>query len=245
MLIVSGPTGSGKTTTLYAAVQSRARAEEKIITVEDPIEYRLTGITQVPIHRQTGVTFGSALRAILRQDPDVLMIGEMRDEETAEIAVQAAMTGHLVFSTLHTNDSTGAIPRLIDLGVPAYLVGATLEAVLAQRLVRRTCQICRVTYEPPAHIVAAVAGRPTSRTVLSRGIGCPACRGTGYRGRVGIFELLIVTEALRDAVSRNADRSELREIATSEGLRPLRLDGWQKAEAGITTVEEVLRVAQE
>jgi len=245
MVLVSGPTGSGKTTTLYAAIQARARSAEKIITVEDPIEYQLPGITQVPVHRQTGVTFATALRAILRQDPDVLMIGEMRDEETAEIAVQAAMTGHLVFTTVHTNDAPGAVPRLLDLGVPPYLVGATLEAVLAQRLVRRVCPNCRVEYEPHPQSIAALTGLPSGGARLTRGIGCTACRGTGYRGRVGIFELACVTESLKDAIARNASRAELRDIAVADGLVSLRVDGWSKAAAGITTVEEVLRVAQD
>ena len=244
MVLVTGPTGSGKTTTLYAALQRRPAAAEKILTVEDPIEYQLPGITQVPVHRQAGVTFAAALRSILRQDPDVLMIGEMRDHETAEIAVQAAMTGHLVFSTLHTNDAIGAIPRLLDLGVPGCLVAATLEAVLAQRLVRRVCEACRTTYTPSAESVALVAGRPIGRVRLTRGAGCAACRDTGYRGRVGVFELLVVTDALKDAIARGASRAELRAIAEAEGMRPLRQDGWEKIEAGRTTVEEVLRVVQ-
>src|SRR6185436_2528309 len=182
MFLVTGPTGSGKTTTLYAALQRRDSATEKIITVEDPIEYQLGGITQMPVHRQAGVTFASALRAILRQDPDVVMIGEMRDQETAEISVQAAMTGHLVFSTLHTNDAISAIPRLLDLGIPDYLVAATVEGVLAQRLVRRVCPDCRESYHPSPETVAAVASRPAVRATLVRGAGCPACRGTGFRG---------------------------------------------------------------
>ena len=245
MLLVTGPTGSGKTTTLYACLAQRDRASEKIITVEDPVEYQLDGITQVPVHRQAGVTFGSALRAILRQDPDVVMIGEMRDRETAEIAVQAAMTGHLVFSTLHTNDAIGAIPRLLDLEVPDFLVSATVEAVLAQRLVRRICDNCRVTYRPDAHGVALVAGEAIDDVPRERGAGCAACRGTGFRGRVGIFELLLMTDAVRDAIGSRAPRATLRDLALDEGMRPLRVDGWAKIEAGLTTVEEVLRVAQE
>jgi len=219
MILVTGPTGSGKTTTLYAALQRRETAAEKIITVEDPIEYELPGITQVPVHRQAGVTFAAALRAILRQDPDVIMLGEMRDPETAAMAVQAAMTGHLVLSTLHTNDAISAIPRLIDLGVPPYLLAATLEGVLAQRLVRVVCEGCR-------------------------GAGCATCRGTGYRGRVGVFELLPITDACKDAIAVGASRAELRTVAEREGLRPLADDGYAKAAAGITTVEEVLRVTQ-
>ncbi|HVX41696.1 MAG TPA: GspE/PulE family protein [Gemmatimonadaceae bacterium] len=222
MLLVTGPTGSGKTTTLYAALQRRDAAREKIITVEDPIEYQLTGITQMPVHRQAGVTFAAALRAILRQDPDVVMIGEMRDQETAEIAVQAAMTGHLVFSTLHTNDAIGAVPRLLDLGIPDYLVAATLEGVLAQRLVRRVCATCGGASDP----------------------GCVRCRGTGFSGRIGVFELMSVTDALRDAIAARAPRSELRALAERNGLVPLRDDGKRKVEAGLTTADEVARVVQ-
>jgi general secretion pathway protein E len=245
MLLVTGPTGSGKTTTLYAALQCRDAMSEKIITVEDPIEYQLPGITQMPVHRQAGVTFAAALRAILRQDPDVVMIGEMRDQETAEISVQAAMTGHLVFSTLHTNDAISAIPRLLDLGIPDYLVAATLEGVLAQRLVRRVCPDCRVCYEPALDALSLLAGRSIERMTLTRGAGCPACRGTGYRGRLGVFEQLVLTDDLRDAIAARAPRTRLRTLATNAGWEPLRVDGWQKIIAGLTTVEEVTRVIQE
>jgi general secretion pathway protein E len=245
MLLVTGPTGSGKTTTLYAALQRRDASTEKIITVEDPIEYQLSGITQMPVHRQAGVTFAAALRAILRQDPDVVMIGEMRDQETAEISIQAAMTGHLVFSTLHTNDAISAVPRLLDLGIPDYLVAATLEGVLAQRLVRRVCPDCRVAYEPAPETVSLVAGRRVERATLLRGAGCSACRGTGFRGRVGLFELLVMTDDLRDAIAAGASRVQLRTLAAAAGLAPLRSDGWQKVEAGLTTVEEVVRVIQD
>ena len=220
MLLVTGPTGSGKTTTLYAALQRRHAAVEKIITVEDPIEYQLPGITQMPVHGQAGVTFGSALRAILCQDPDVVMIGEMRDQETAEIAVQAAMTGHLVFSTLHTNDAVSAVPRLLDLGIPDYLVAATVEGVLAQRLVRRICADCG-------------------------GAGCLACRGSGFRGRIGLFELLTVDDGTRDAITSRASRSRLRELATQSGFVSMRDDGREKVSKGLTTSEEVTRVVQE
>jgi general secretion pathway protein E len=244
MFLVTGPTGSGKTTTLYAALQRREASTEKIITVEDPIEYQLPGITQMPVHRQAGVSFASALRAILRQDPDVVMIGEMRDQETAEIAVQAAMTGHLVFSTLHTNDAISAIPRLLDLGIPDYLVAATLEGVLAQRLVRRVCPDCRESYEPPPETVSAIAWRPVGHIMLSRGVGCPMCRGTGFRGRIGIFELLLITDDVRDAIATRASRADLRALAGDAGLVPLRADGWQRVESGLTTVEEVIRVVQ-
>jgi type II secretory ATPase GspE/PulE/Tfp pilus assembly ATPase PilB-like protein len=201
---------------LYAALQQRDAASEKINTIEDPIEYQLPGITQMPVHRQAGVTFGAALRAILRQDPDVVMIGEMRDQETAEIAVQAAMTGHLVLSTLHTNDAISAIPRLLDLGVPPYLVAATLQGVLAQRLVRRVCAGCR-------------------------GEGCAACRGSGFRGRLGVFELLLVDDALRDAIAGGAARARLQGLADAQAMVSLREDGERKAASGMTTIGEVRR----
>ena len=244
MLLVTGPTGSGKTTTLYAALQKRDTLAEKIVTVEDPVEYQLAGITQVPVHRQAGVTFATALRSILRQDPDVVMVGEMRDGETAEIAVQAAMTGHLVFSTLHTNDAIAAIPRLLDLGIPEYLVAATVEGVLAQRLVRRVCNDCREEYRPNLEQAALLAGRPMRRLTLWRGAGCAQCRGTGFRGRVGIYELLLLTDDVKDAVARRAPRAELRALAERAGMRPLRVDGWAKVESGVTTIAEVLRVVQ-
>ena len=246
MLLVTGPTGSGKTTTLYAALERRDTLAEKVVTVEDPVEYQLSGVTQVPVHRQAGVTFGAALRSILRQDPDVVMVGEMRDAETAEVAVQAAMTGHLVFSTLHTNDAVGAIPRLLDLDIPAYLVAATVEGVLAQRLVRRICPECRESYRPSPEQAALLAGRPvdTKRIRHERGAGCAHCRGTGYRGRTGIYELLVVDDEIKDAISRGAPRSELRSLAAAAGMRTMREDGWAKVEAGVTTIAEVLRVVQ-
>jgi general secretion pathway protein E len=245
MILVTGPTGSGKTTTLYAALALRDTSAEKIITVEDPVEYQLGGVTQVPVHRQAGVTFGAALRSILRQDPDVIMVGEMRDPETAEIAVQAAMTGHLVFSTLHTNDAVGALPRLLDLGIPDYLAAATVDGILAQRLVRRVCDGCREVYQPPRDAVRKLAGDELPQTDFLRGAGCPACRGTGYRGRTGVYELMVMDDALREAIVRRAPRSELRELARRGGMRPMRADAWERVKEGVTTVEEVLRVVQE
>lgn len=244
MLLVTGPTGSGKTTTLYACLSQRDQSREKIVTVEDPIEYQLVGITQVPVHRQAGVTFGAALRSLLRQDPDVMMIGEMRDAETAEIAVQAAMTGHFVFSTLHTNDAISAVARLLDLGVPEYLIASTLEGVLAQRLVRRVCDGCRTEYHPSVELIAQLVTRPVGRLALQHGVGCATCRGTGYRGRLGLFELVVVSDDLKDAITRRAGRAELRAIADGAGTASLRADGWRKVEAGLTTIDEVLRVVQ-
>jgi len=244
IILATGPTGSGKTTTLYAALGLRQRGAEKIITVEDPVEYHLDGVTQVPVNRKAGVSFASALRSLLRQDPDVLMVGEMRDGETAEIAVQAAMTGHLVFSTLHTNDALGAIPRLADLKVEAYLVAATVEGVLAQRLVRRVCPDCQERYTPDPQAVALLARKPVGAETLVRGTGCPTCRGTGYRGRIGIFELVVMTDELKQAMARVAPAEKLRELALAAGMVTLRADGWAKVQAGLTTVEEVLRVTE-
>ena len=243
LVLVTGPTGSGKTSTLYAALTRRDTTTEKVITVEDPVEYELAGITQVPVHAHVGVTMGGALRSILRQDPDVIMVGEMRDTETAETAIQAAMTGHLVFSTLHTTDAIGAVPRLVDLGVAGYLVAATLDAVLAQRLVRVVCAHCRVLYDPDPEHVSLVSGRPESGRRLVRGSGCAECRGSGFRGRTGIFELLLLDDRLREAIARGAPRTELEAIAEAGGHRRLLRDAWEKVTAGITTIEEVLRVA--
>jgi type II secretory ATPase GspE/PulE/Tfp pilus assembly ATPase PilB-like protein len=244
ILLATGPTGSGKTTTLYAGLGLRDPFAEKLITVEDPVEYNLEGVTQIPVHRKAGVTFGSALRNILRQDPDVLMVGEMRDAETAEIATQSAMTGHLVFSTLHTNDAISAIPRLVDLKLAPYLVTATLEAVLAQRLVRKVCSECRQPYFPDPQVVALLSQQPVGSVSLMRGTGCAACRQTGYHGRTGIFELLVVTDDIKEAITKGESLARLREVAKREGMRTLRDDGWAKARAGITTVEEVLRVTE-
>src|SRR5690348_1250230 len=239
MVLVTGPTGSGKTTTLYSALRLRDAAAEKIITIEDPIEYQLPGVTQVPVHTQAGITFATVLRSILRQDPDVLMVGEMRDGETAALATQAAMTGHLVFSTLHTNDALGAIPRLVDLGVPAYLVAATLEAIMAQRLVRRVCAEC---YAPIEDVDAKryLAMRPELGSVqLVRGVGCTACRGTGYQGRLGVFELVVVSDAMREVITHGGSQAQLHDLALRTAWRPMTHDGWDKAAAGLTTVDEV------
>lgn len=243
IVLATGPTGSGKTTTLYAALGLRDPAAEKIITVEDPVEYHLGGVTQVPVHTKSGVTFAAALRSILRQDPDVLMVGEMRDSETAGIAVQAAMTGHLVFSTLHTNDAVSAMARLTDLRVEPYMVAATVEGVLAQRLVRRICPDCRERYRPDPGVLRLLAHDAVCDMTLERGAGCADCRQTGYRGRTGIFELFAVTEEVKQALARSGDLTQLRVIAKQAGMTTLRMDGWRKVQAGITTVEEVLRVA--
>ena len=242
IVIAAGPTGSGKTTTLYSALALRDTTAEKVITVEDPVEYHLGGVTQIPVNRKAGMTFASALRSVLRQDPDVMMVGEMRDPETAEVAVQAAMTGHLVFSTLHTNDAPSAVTRLLDLQVAAYQIAATINGVLAQRLVRRICPHCRERYRPDPQVVSFVSGEPKGHPQLMRGRGCDTCRGTGYRGRIGIFELLAVSENLNRAISAREPLAKLRELAEREGMQLMRHDGWVKVQAEITTVEEVLRV---
>ncbi|GJG89834.1 general secretion pathway protein GspE [Gemmatimonadetes bacterium T265] len=258
LLLVTGPTGSGKTTTLYACLGLRDAGAEKLVTVEDPVEYQLPGVTQVPVHAAAGVTFAAALRAILRQDPDVVMVGEMRDAETADVAVRAALTGHFVFSTLHTNDAVGALPRLLDLGVAPYLVAATLDGVLAQRLVRCVCDACRTRYNPAPDVVAALiraharagpvtdaaADQAVTGAEFTRGVGCASCRGTGYRGRVGLYELLPVNETLKDAVGTGTARDVVRTQAQAAGLLPLAADGWAKIREGVTTVEEVARVVQ-
>jgi type II secretory ATPase GspE/PulE/Tfp pilus assembly ATPase PilB-like protein len=214
-----------------------------VITVEDPVEYHLGGVTQVPVHTKAGVTFAAALRSILRQDPDVLMVGEMRDAETAGIAVQAAMTGHLVFSTLHTNDAVSAIARLTDLKVEPYMVAATVEAVLAQRLVRRICPDCRERYQPDPSVIALITQQPVGAMTLIRGAGCDSCRQTGFRGRVGIFELFLVTDEVKRQLAHGADVGTLRALALEQGMVSLKTDGWRKVQAGMTTIEEVLRVA--
>jgi len=246
ILLATGPTGSGKTTTLYAALGLRRAKEEKIVTVEDPVEYHLDNVTQMQINTKAGTTFGMALRSVLRQDPDVLMIGEVRDAETAAIAVQSALTGHLVFSTLHTNDAAGAMTRLADLKVEPYLIPSTVQAVLAQRLVRRLCSQCRVRYKPDPAVVALIASGPVGRITLERGTGCETCRGTGYQGRTGIYELLVMSDETREVLHAPSPPSSatIREIALAQGMITLKQDGWRKVQAGITTVEEVMRVVE-
>jgi general secretion pathway protein E len=242
IVIAAGPTGSGKTTTLYSALALRDATAEKVITVEDPVEYHLGGVTQIPVNRKAGMTFASALRSVLRQDPDVMMVGEMRDPETAEVAVQAAMTGHLVFSTLHTNDAPSAVTRLLDLQVAPYQIAATINGVLAQRLVRRICPHCRERYSPDPQVVSFVSGEPKGNPHLVRGRGCEACHRTGYLGRIGIFELLVVSETLNRAITAREPLARLRELGEKEGMQLMRQDGWVKVQAEMTTVEEVLRV---
>lgn len=244
IVLVTGPTGSGKSTSLYAALSELNSEDTNICTVEDPVEYQLSGINQFQVNEKAGFTFPGALRALLRQDPDVIMIGEIRDQETARLATQAALTGHLVFSTLHTNDSVSAITRLYNLGVEPYLVGATVMGVLAQRLIRKLCPTCRVPSDPTPNEKRAIerTGGPAIDKVF-RPKGCDQCRGLGYHGRVGIYELLVPDENMVDKISQGALLNELRQIAKDAGMLTLRHDGLEKVKAGITTLEEVYRVA--
>ena len=242
VVLATGPTGSGKTTTLYAALQRLRTGREKILTVEDPVEYQLPGIPQVPVNEKVGVTFASALRALLRQDPDVMLVGEIRDGETAEIATQAALTGHLVLSTLHTNDAAGALTRLVDLGVAPFLVSATVEAVLAQRLVRAVCTAC-VARVRATDAERAALGAPDLMDV-SRGVGCDACRGSGYSGRTGVYELLVLDDAMRAAITSGEGAPAVRSLARQLDVPTLRDDGARLVREGITTPEEVFRVCR-
>lgn len=245
LVLVSGPTGSGKTTTLYAALRERSTPTVKVVTVEDPVEYRLDGVVQLPVNPRAGFGFPNALRAILRHDPDVILVGEMRDAETADIAVQAALTGHLVLSTVHTTDATAALARLQDMGVPAYLLAATLQGVLAQRLVRCVCEQCAAWREPTREERALMGARGESVTRVREGTGCVVCAGTGYRGRIALAELLVLTDALRSAFTRGASLAELRAQVRSGGVPSLRDDGWRLVSEGRTTVAEVERVISE
>jgi len=248
ILLVTGPTGSGKSTTLYAALRHLNEPQRMIITVEDPVEYNIHGINQMQVKPQIGLTFASALRSIVRQDPDVIMIGEMRDGETAEIAVQSALTGHLVLSTLHTNDAPGSIMRLLDMGVQDFLLTSAVNAVQAQRLVRTLCQECREAYTPVDEIVERVKLQRFATDGclrLYRAPGCAHCGGTGYTGRSAIVEILPMTDDIRALVIKRCDASEIAAAAIEKGMVPMLDDGLFKAVSGITTLEEVLRVAPE
>jgi len=240
IVLVTGPTGSGKTTTLYAALQAIISPEIKALTVEDPVEYHLDGVNQIQVQPKIGMTFARGLRAILRHDPDVVMIGEIRDLETAEAAMQASLTGHLVFSTLHTNDSCSAVTRLLDMGIEPYLVNSTVAAAMAQRLVRTICPHCKEAYQPDVDALPSdlelEPGQP-----LYRGAGCRKCRGTGYLGRTGLFELMVIDERVGEKIMSRAPVSEIISVAKNNGLRLLREDGWVKCKKGITTPDEVIR----
>ena len=245
IILVTGPTGSGKTTTLYAALSRINDIERKIVTIEDPIEYQLRGVNQIQVSTKTGMTFARGLRSILRHDPDVVLVGEIRDRETAEIAVQASLTGHLVFSTLHTNDAPGALTRLVDMGIEPYLVASSLEAVIAQRLIRLICTECKekLTEDEMAQLRKRYGDFIPA--TLYQGRGCKACRDTGYVGRVGIFEQMVVTETTRALLLQNADSRQIRQEAAREGMKNLRQDAMRYLNAGQTTIEEVFRVTKE
>ena len=244
IVLVTGPTGSGKTTTLYAAVEMIRTGREKILTVEDPVEYELAGVPQVPVNEKVGVTFAAALRSLLRQDPDIILVGEIRDAETAQIATQAALTGHLVLSTLHTNDAPTALTRLLDLEVAAYLVASTVDAVLAQRLVRVICTNCKTETRPDKNAARRLDIEALGLSRVWKGAGCEQCRGTGYRGRTGLYELLVMDNELRLEVQRRRGSEELRQMAVAKGMRTLLDDGLRAVRDGVTTLDEVLRVAR-
>jgi len=244
MILSTGPTGSGKTTTQYSILNKINSVEKNIVTIEDPVEYQLPGLSQVHVNRKAGLTFASAMRSFLRQDPDIIMVGEIRDLETAETAVQASLTGHLVLSTLHTNDAPSAITRLMDMGVEPFLIASSIVGVLAQRLGRRICQNCKEPYKPPAEALHRVGFdvEDAENVVFYRGRGCEQCRHTGYRGRNGIFEMMLVTEEVADLTVKRAPLSEIRAAALAGGMKTLKMDGFQKVIEGLTTVEEVMRV---
>jgi type IV pilus assembly protein PilB len=242
VVLVTGPTGSGKSTTLYSVLSLINKSELNISTVEDPIESSIPGLNQFQVNEKAGFTFAKALRSLLRQDPDIMMVGEVRDAETAAIVTQAALTGHLVFSTLHTNDAPSAVTRLVNIGIEPYLVAATLRGVLGQRLVRKICPHCKEPYEPDKITREAVEDVAGPFEQLYRGPGCSRCRGTGYAGRIGIFELLVPNEVILTAIARGANLQELREILGGSGFATLRHDGMEKVKGGLTTVEEVFYV---
>jgi len=254
IIIVCGPTGSGKTTTLYAVLAKINTTKVNIVTLEDPIEYQIAGVNQVQINPAVGLTFASGLRAIVRQDPNVVLVGEIRDTETTDLAIQAALTGHLVFSTLHTSNAASSLPRLLDLGAETFLLASTMTAVVGQRIVRKICNECKTSYAPPASVIEDIKktlGKLLSskddkdEMKLSRGKGCAVCNNTGYLGRVGIFEVLSVSEKVARLILEKTDANSIQDVAIAEGMVTMKQDGYLKAVEGITTIEEVLRVAQE
>ena len=247
IILVTGPTGSGKTTTLYASLAKLNKIDVKIITIEEPIEYRMKGITQIQVMPKIGLTFASILRSLLRQDPDIMLVGETRDYETAEITIRTALTGHLVFSTLHTNDAAGAVARMLDMGVEPFLVASSVIGIMAQRLVRKICPQCKEEYKPKSETLLALGLKPDvgDRVKMYHGKGCEACKFLGYKGRVGIYEIFPISEAIRTITMDRKSASVIKEQALKEGMKTLRQDGWEKVKAGVTTIEEVLRVTQE
>lgn len=255
IILITGPTGSGKTTTLYSILTKLNTTKVNIVTLEDPVEYQIGGVNQVQINPMAGLTFASGLRAFLRQDPNIIMVGEIRDAETTDLAIQAALTGHLVFSTLHTNNASGSLPRLLDMGAEPYLVASALNAVCGQRVVRRICNFCKEEYEPPKEIVEdikKVLGRlypeetqKDGKTILYKGAGCPDCGGTGYLGRIGVYEVLPIEEHIGRLILERASMNDIENKALELGMITMKQDGYLKILEGITTIEEVLRVAQE
>jgi type IV pilus assembly protein PilB len=245
MILSTGPTGAGKTTTQYSVLNRINSVEKNIMTIEDPVEYQLAGISQVAVHRKAGLTFATALRSFMRQDPDIIMVGEIRDLETAEMAIQASLTGHLVLSTLHTNDAPSSVTRLVDMGVEPFLISATLIGALAQRLGRRICQNCRQEYEVNAEDLRTFgfeADDPEEKVTLWRGRGCDNCRQTGYKGRIGIYEMMLINEEIAELVVRRAPLADVREAARANGMKTLKEDGLRKVLEGVTTPDEVRRV---
>ena len=246
IILVTGPTGSGKTTTLYAAMSALNRPDRKIITAEDPVEYYLQGINQVQVNHKIGLDFSRIIRSMLRQAPNIILVGEMRDQETASIGIEASLTGHLVFSTLHTNDAPSAVTRMVDMGVPGYLVASSVIAIMAQRLVRTICPKCRQKYRPSDEVLAEIGFTPEEleTATFMRGKGCNACSKSGYKGRIGIYELMIVNNKIRELVFAGANTTEIRKLAIKQGMNTLYLDGLEKVLKGVTTIEEVYRVAK-
>ena len=250
IVLITGPTGSGKTTTLYSSLSLLNTQDVKIITIEDPVEYQISGINQIHVNPKVGLTFASGLRSILRQDPDKVMVGEIRDLETAETAVQASLTGHLVFSTLHTNDAPSAVTRLIDMGVEPYLITSSVIGIIAQRLVRVLCPNCKEAYETDVEeyierLMLPEDSVKKGKQIYYKPVGCEECRGTGYKGRISLFELMLTTEEIKKLTLERSASYEIKKQAVKDGMITLQQDGWKKACAGITTIEEVLRVTEE
>ena len=250
IIIVCGPTGSGKTTTLYSVLSRLNTTRVNIVSLEDPVEYQLAGVNQVQVNSAVGLTFATGLRSFLRQDPNIILVGEIRDPETTELAIQAALTGHLVFSTLHTSGASGALPRLIDLGAEPFLLSSTITALVGQRIVRKICSSCKVSYIPPKPLVdeiKVVLGKlfdEKKETLLYKGKGCVECNSTGYKGRVGIFEVLTVTEKISQLILQHPGTNEVQNQAVTDGMITMKQDGYLKVLQGVTTIEEVIRVAQ-
>jgi type II secretory ATPase GspE/PulE/Tfp pilus assembly ATPase PilB-like protein len=245
IILVTGPTGSGKTTTLYSCLNTINSVERKILTIEDPIEYQLKGIIQMQVEAKIGFAFATALRSMLRHDPDVMMVGEIRDTETAELAVRTALTGHLVFSTLHTNDAAGGVTRLLDMGSDSFLLASSIILIIAQRLVRIICPDCSERYRAERSEAGGFARGDGWDGFLFRGAGCEKCRGTGYKGRTGIFEMLEINEEIREQILKKMPSTKIKQKAVALGMKTLRDSGWEKIKQGVTTIEEVLRVTQE